>query len=68
MTREVVTCAPIDGTSKLMVEMTERRIRHLPVVENRVLCGIVSIRDVVMNRLDEIESKASALRDYVAKP
>lgn len=68
MTREVVTCAPIDGTSKLMVEMTERRIRHLPVVENGVLCGIVSIRDVVKNRLDEIESKASALRDYVAKP
>ncbi len=67
MTGKVLTCAPIDQTNKLMAEMTERQIRHLPVVENGALCGIVSIRDVVKNRLDEIESKANALRDYIAK-
>ena len=66
MTREVMTCAPTDRTSTLMAKMTQRRIRHLPVVENGALCGIVSIGDVVKIRLDEIESEASALRDYVA--
>ncbi len=66
MTREVFTCAPTDRISKLMAKMTQRRIRHLPVMENGALCGIVSIGDVVKIRLDEIESEASALRDYVA--
>ncbi len=66
MTREVFTCAPTDQTSKLMAKMTERRIRHLPVMENGALCGIVSIGDVVKVRLDEIEYEAKALRDYIS--
>ena len=66
MTREVFTCAPTDRTSKLMAKITERRIRHLPVIENGALCGIVSIGDVVKVRLDEIESEANALRDYIS--
>ncbi len=66
MTREVFTCAPTDRTSQLMATITERRIRHLPVIENGVLCGIVSIGDVVKVRLDEIESEANALRDYIS--
>ncbi len=66
MTREVFTCAPTDWTSQLMAQITERRIRHLPVIENGVLCGIVSIGDVVKVRLDEIESEANAMRDYIS--
>ena len=66
MTVDVLTCAPEDRITKLMAQMTERRIRHLPVVEDGALCGIVSIGDVVKNRLDEIEAEASALREYVA--
>ncbi len=66
MTREVFTCAPTDRTSILMAQMTDRRIRHLPVIENGALCGIVSIGDVVKVRLDEIESEANALRDYIS--
>ncbi len=66
MTREVFTCAPTDRTSQLMAKITERRIRHLPVIDSGVLCGIVSIGDVVKVRLDEIESEANALRDYIS--
>lgn len=65
MTVDVLTCAPEDRITKLMARMTERRIRHLPVVDDGALCGIVSIGDVVKNRLDEIEAEASALREYV---
>ena len=65
MTVDVLTCAPEDRITKLMARMTERRIRHLPVVDDGALCGIVSIGDVVKNRLDEIAAEASALREYV---
>lgn len=66
MTRAVVTCAPEDSVSELMAEMTNRRIRHLPVVRNDRLCGIVSIGDLVKSRLDEIEYEASSLRSFIA--
>ncbi len=66
MTRDVITCAPTDRTGQLMAKMTDRRIRHLPVIDSGALCGIVSIGDVVKVRLDEIESEANALRDYVS--
>ncbi len=66
MTREVSTCAPTDRTGQLMAKMTDRRISHLPVIDSGALCGIVSIGDVVKVRLDEIESEASALREYVS--
>jgi CBS domain-containing protein len=45
--------------------MTDRRIRHLPVVEAGDLRGIVSIGDVVKNRLDEVEHEASSLREFI---
>jgi CBS domain-containing protein len=48
-----------------MAEMTERRIRHLPVVEDGKLAGIVSIGDVVKNRVDEVEEEASSLRQFI---
>jgi len=66
MTREVFTCGPTDGIAELMAEMTERRIRHLPVLEHGRLAGIVSIGDVVKNRLDEVEDEASSLRQFIA--
>jgi CBS domain-containing protein len=66
MTRPVVTCAPTESVAELMAEMTNRRIRHLPVVSDGRLCGMVSIGDVVKNRLDEIEYEARSLRSFIA--
>jgi CBS domain-containing protein len=66
MSRRVVTCKPADSIADLMGLMTERRIRHLPVVENGVLTGMVSIGDVVKNRLDEVESEATSMREFIA--
>ena len=66
MTRDVITCQPADTVGALMSEMTNRRIRHLPVVANGRLRGIVSIGDVVKNRLDEVEFEASSLRSFIA--
>lgn len=65
MTRHVYTCKPGDGIAELMAEMTERRIRHLPVLEDGRLAGIISIGDVVKNRLDEVVSEASSLREFI---
>src|SRR5262249_57094655 len=62
----VVTCDPTEGVAELMAKMTNRRIRHLPVVRDGRLCGIVSIGDVVKNRLDEIEYEARSLRSFIA--
>jgi CBS domain-containing protein len=66
MTRQVITCDPAESVGELMAEMTNRRIRHFPVVRNGRLCGIVSIGDVVKNRLDEIEYEAKSLRSFIA--
>ncbi len=46
--------------------MTDRRIRHVPVVDNGELCGMVSIGDAVKARLDEVTHEADALREYIA--
>jgi CBS domain-containing protein len=67
MTREVVTCSREDTLQSVMVKMTQRRIRHLPVVEQGQLAGIVSIGDAVKSRLEEVELEANVLRDsYLA--
>ncbi len=66
MTCPVVTCAPSDSVAELMAEMTNRRIRHFPVVRDGVLCGIVSIGDLVKSRLDEIEFEANSMRSFIA--
>jgi len=67
MTREVRTCTPQDSIKHLMGEMTRSRVRHLPVIEHGKLVGIVSLGDVVKNRLEEVELEASVLRDaYIA--
>ncbi|MEX1110112.1 MAG: CBS domain-containing protein [Dongiaceae bacterium] len=65
MTRTVTTCAPDDDIQDVMSKMTRGRIRHLPVVENGRLRGIISIGDVVKNRLEDLETETSVLRDYI---
>jgi CBS domain-containing protein len=66
MTKTVVTCGPQDRVADLMALMTERRIRHIPVIRNGKLAGLVSIGDIVKNRLDEIELETTSLKAYVA--
>jgi CBS domain-containing protein len=66
MTRRVVMCAPGDTIAELMAEMTRSRIRHLPVVEHGRLVGLVSIGDVVKNRLEEMEFETTSLRQFIA--
>lgn len=65
MTRNVVTCRETDTVDELMSRMTLGRFRHLPVVENGELVGIISIGDVVKHRVAEVELEASAMRDYI---
>lgn len=66
MTSEVTTCSLDDTIDHLMAVMTERRVRHLPVVTDGHLAGIVSIGDVVKHRLDELETETQTLHDYIA--
>ena len=65
MTRDLQTCGTGDDCRALMSLMTEHRVRHLPVVEDGRLAGIISIGDVVKQRLAEIESEADTLREYI---
>ena len=65
MTREVKTCSTEDELVDLMEVMTLRRIRHLPVIQDGALHGIVSIGDVVKQRLEEVQSEAEELRRYI---
>ena len=66
MTADVVTCEPATTVTTLMTIMTERRIRHVPVVEDGHLVGLVSIGDVVKARVDELERERRELLDYVS--
>lgn len=65
MTTEVTTARRDTTIDQLMALMTERRIRHIPVLDDGGLVGLVSIGDVVKTRLDELEVQAEALADYV---
>ena len=53
---------PCDGALALM---TRRRIRHLPVLDGETLCGFISIGDLVKSRIDEVQTEAAAMRDYI---
>jgi CBS domain-containing protein len=65
MTRKVTTCSMRDTVAELMERMTEGKFRHVPVVDDGRLAGIVSIGDVVKWRVHEIEDESDALRDYI---
>ena len=65
MTRKVVTCNRAETMSSIMELMSGGKFRHLPVVEEGHLIGIVSIGDVVKHRVQEIELESATLRDYI---
>ena len=65
MTSEVHTCPPTATLEDLMEAMTARRIRHIPVVADGRLVGVVSIGDVVKHRVGELSTEARTLHDYV---
>jgi CBS domain-containing protein len=66
MTAPVLTVAPQATVAEAMSVMTNRRIRHLPVVENEQLLGLVSIGDLVKQRIEDAEQEALLLKDYIA--
>ena len=66
MTREVATCGIDDTIDQLMQRMTDGKFRHLPVIEDGELAGMVSIGDVVKARVEEAEGEAAQLREYIA--
>ena len=68
MSRDVKTCSSEDQLDDLMEVMTRQRIRHLPVIADGALHGIVSIGDVVKQRLEEVQSEAEELRNYIRQP
>jgi CBS domain-containing protein len=67
MTRSVVTCEPNDLDETVLTTMTERRMRHVPVLSDGELYGLVSIGDVVKSRLDDVVNEAEAMREYIAR-
>jgi CBS domain-containing protein len=65
MTTAVFTCTPEDTVETLSVLMTERRIRHVPVVDNGRLAGIVSIGDVVKRQISKLQEEQAQLEQYI---
>ena len=66
MTRKIVTCTRSDTVALVMEKMTTGRFRHVPIVENDRLIGIISIGDVVKYRIAEVEREAQEIRNYIA--
>lgn len=66
MTSKVVTCAPTDSIDDLMGKMTDGRFRHVPVVDNNQVVGVISIGDVVKRRIADAEHEAREMRAYIA--
>ena len=66
MTQVVFTVHPDQSIDECMALMTQKHIRHLPVVENGRLVGIVSIGDVVKRHVTELDTERQALREYIA--
>lgn len=66
MTTKLETAAPDDSIEKALARMTDRRIRHLPVLENGALIGIISIGDLVKCQIDEVLLEADAMRAYIS--
>lgn len=65
MTRQVLTARPRDSVESAMSRMTDRRIRHLPVLEGGRMIGVVSIGDLVKWRLAEVDAEVEAIRSYI---
>lgn len=67
MTSDVISAAPSDSVDDIAAQMTERRIRHMPVVSGGSLAGIITIGDVVAARMRELEATRGALESYIAQ-
>jgi CBS domain-containing protein len=65
MTAEVHTCTPEDSLEDMASRMTDRRIRHVPVLQDDKLAAIVSIGDIVKFRIDTLQAERDQLRDYI---
>lgn len=65
MTEKVITCVAEDAAAGVMARMVRRHIRHMPVVEDDRFVGMVSIRDLMLLRLHEVQSEAEAMRSYI---
>jgi CBS domain-containing protein len=66
MSTDLTTCAPRATVDELMRLMTDRRIRHIPVLDEGRLAGIVSIGDVVKSRIDELQTETETLHEYLS--
>lgn len=67
MTTDVVRCTPDDTADEVMQTMTQRRLRHLPVVDGTdQIVGIVSIGDVVKSRIDDLQTRAQSMEEYIS--
>ncbi len=66
MTAEVIRAAPNETVDALLGRMTNRRVRHLPVMEGEQVCGLVSIGDLVKHKISEVEAEAQTLKAYIA--
>ena len=66
MTTKVTTCGPADEVRSVARTMTERRFRHMPVIVDGALAGIVSIGDLVKSRIDELETEHDQLVEYIS--
>jgi CBS domain-containing protein len=66
MTADVIFAQPNETVDSLLGRMTDRRVRHLPVVADGRLVGIVSIGDLVKRKIDEVETEAETLKSYIA--
>ena len=65
MSVNVISCSTDANVAEILAVMTEKRVRHIPVIENGRLLSIVSIGDLVKAHISEIEGEARALRDYI---
>ena len=65
MTREMVTCAPDESADQVLQKMTDGRFRHMPVMEDGAMTGLISIGDVVKARLSELSMERNALEDMI---
>jgi CBS domain-containing protein len=66
MTADVVSCSPRDSVETVMERMTRGRFRHMPVMDGETLAGMISIGDIVKERIDEAVAEAASLREYVS--
>jgi CBS domain-containing protein len=66
MTRDVITADPRETIDECLARMTDRRIRHLPVLDGGRLAGVVSIGDLVKHRIASVEAEAAAMQAYIS--